>query len=61
MHRDLKPANVMLTKGGAKLLDFGIARLTTATPIAAGRTAAPTLTAEGTLLGTLPANCGIGA
>ena len=24
-HRDLKPANVMLTKSGAKLLDFGLA------------------------------------
>jgi eukaryotic-like serine/threonine-protein kinase len=27
VHRDLKPGNVMLTKGGAKLLDFGLARL----------------------------------
>ena len=27
MHRDLKPANVMLTKPGAKLLDFGLAKL----------------------------------
>jgi eukaryotic-like serine/threonine-protein kinase len=25
VHRDLKPANVMLTRTGAKLLDFGIA------------------------------------
>src|SRR5580704_6518351 len=24
-HRDLKPANVMLTKSGAKLMDFGLA------------------------------------
>ena len=28
VHRDLKPGNVMLTKTGAPLLDFGLARLT---------------------------------
>ena len=27
VHRDLKPGNVMLTKSGAKLLDFGLARV----------------------------------
>ncbi len=26
VHRDLKPGNVMLTKGGAKLMDFGLAK-----------------------------------
>src|SRR6059036_618137 len=29
VHRDLKPGNIMLTKAGAKLLDFGLARLIT--------------------------------
>src|SRR5512141_1233929 len=26
VHRDLKPANVMITRSGAKLLDFGVAK-----------------------------------
>jgi serine/threonine protein kinase/Tol biopolymer transport system component len=34
VHRDLKPGNVMLTKAGAKLLDFGLAK-----PFAAGASA----------------------
>ena len=28
-HRDLKPGNIMLTKSGAKLLDFGLAKFRT--------------------------------
>ena len=62
IHRDLKPGNVMLTKSGAKLMDFGLARATgLASPEgASGLTAAlsqsPTmaapLTAEGTIVGT---------
>ena len=32
IHRDLKPGNVMLTKSGAKLLDFGLARTAAGEP-----------------------------
>ncbi len=56
IHRDLKPGNIMLTKTGAKLLDFGLAKVRAAEAVA-GMTAIPTettpLTAEGTILGTL--------
>jgi len=55
MHRDLKPGNVMLTKSGAKLLDFGLARasgLGAATELTSSPTVAAPLTAEGTILGT---------
>src|SRR6185503_7152509 len=30
-HRDLKPANILITKAGVKLLDFGLAKLSSAT------------------------------
>jgi len=56
VHRDLKPGNIMLTKTGAKLLDFGLAKIRSAEAVA-GMTALPTqttpLTGEGTILGTL--------
>jgi eukaryotic-like serine/threonine-protein kinase len=57
IHRDLKPGNVMLTRSGAKLLDFGLAKM--GSPIAStsetvGITQPPPLTAEGTILGTYP-------
>ena len=55
MHRDLKPGNVMLTKSGAKLMDFGLARATglgPATEMTSSPTVAGPLTAEGTILGT---------
>ena len=51
VHRDLKPGNIMLTKSGAKLLDFGLAK--TATRVSFGRSrSASDLTAPGVILGT---------
>jgi serine/threonine protein kinase len=55
IHRDLKPGNVMITKGGAKLLDFGLAK-PREHAIVSGQAAtalAEPLTKQGTILGTL--------
>jgi eukaryotic-like serine/threonine-protein kinase len=56
VHRDLKPANIMLTDGGAKLLDFGVAKLrprsATVTGGMATVTASTPLTGRGIVVGT---------
>jgi serine/threonine protein kinase/Tol biopolymer transport system component len=65
IHRDLKPGNVMLTKTGAKLMDFGLAKsISTGAPPSSSLTMTITkagnisasadqpLTAQGTVVGT---------
>jgi serine/threonine-protein kinase len=48
LHRDLKPDNVIVTKTGAKLLDFGLAKL------GGGTASDVTQTGEGVVMGTAP-------
>src|SRR6266850_5330818 len=56
VHRDLKPANIMLTKSGARLMDFGLAKPSVPAmdsgPSSLKPMSAP-LTAEGYVVGTV--------
>src|SRR4051812_13831306 len=56
VHRDLKPSNVMLTKTGAKLMDFGLAKESAVAPLSSALAEMSTqqakLTEEGTIVGT---------
>lgn len=67
VHRDLKPGNIMLTKSGAKLMDFGLAKpsslgktsdsgagplLSATMTVTAGSPVTP-LTSAGTIIGTI--------
>jgi serine/threonine protein kinase len=55
VHRDLKPSNIMLTRSGAKLLDFGLAKRRAPAivgDVSDGPQSTQSLTIDGAILGT---------
>src|SRR6202051_2469671 len=54
VHRDLKPGNIMLTPGGAKLMDFGLAKPLGLQNSGAGSCSVPAFPAVATLSGPSP-------
>ncbi len=53
LHRDLKPGNILVSKGGVKLLDFGLAKFVQLGPHQDNATVTAPLTGVGQIIGTL--------